>query len=45
MDKRLVTARLVPLGETRKREFDLEFWRKLGPQAIWDEAWEWWQLI
>ena len=31
--------RLVPIGQAG-REFDVEFWQKLGPESILRAAWE-----
>ncbi len=31
---RLIVSRLVPLHETRERDFDIQFWQAQGPAAI-----------
>lgn len=31
---RLIVSRLVPLHETRERDFDIHFWQAQGPAAI-----------
>lgn len=39
MDEHPISARLVRRGEAEK-EFDREFWRRAGPQARFEAAWE-----
>ena len=39
MADRLVMTRLVK-GKAPGREFDIEFWQKLGPEAIFAAAWD-----
>jgi len=31
---RLIVSRLVPLHETRERDFDIQFWQAQSPAAI-----------
>lgn len=38
--QRLSMARMVPLRETRERDFDHTFWQAQGPAAIVNSAWE-----
>lgn len=38
-DSKFVMARLVPLKDA-DRSFDIEFWQRLGPEAIFKAAWE-----
>ena len=38
-DAKLVMSRLVKLKDA-DRSFDIEFWQRLGPEAIFKAAWE-----
>ena len=38
-NSKLVMSRLVPLKDA-DRSFDIEFWQRLGPEAIFKAAWE-----
>lgn len=33
-------SRVLRNGEPDDGSFDLEFWRRVGPQGIWDAAWQ-----